>query len=773
MSLKDAKVVSLPVSLDLAPTAAAVDSSAIVPFIDDLPICPVYDVRKLKKEPGADGVRLKIVLRNKLIQIHPALKKTTPVWSYDIYDDNTKTWLTENYYFGPTIVVSKGQRIDVTYVNEIHGTLPLSVLQTKLNSDPNQATIDPLTANAPGDAIVPPGTTATIAAVPGSDALYAWTVTHLHGGRTAAMYDGWTENAMLPPRTEQGKKSPVLPGQNQTSIYENNQRATMLWYHDHGMGITRLNVVSGLVGAYLITDEEEIRQLKKKGIVLPAKDREIPLVIQDRNLETNSKGKLTGRFLHKTSDGTAEYFAPFTLVNGVIWPKKQVARARYRLRVLNGSNARTYCLKAVGIKADGGSTLLPLNDFVRQIGSDGGLLAAPAKVPDNSPYEPVDPHSPLPKHVPPRTDGLFLAPAERADLYVDFGLVPADIQQIVLVNTAFAPFHRNTIDHPNDETMPDGSPVTAGQPGDALNELRLPFPQVMRFDLTSTRKVDPATDLINPTKPRPFYNEKLFEPLKLANLYVGAKGPKPRLVILVEDPGGMLMMFEMAKSTPEIKKAFNPLLPGVKIKLTDTDDKTTTYVPIATRFEDRVAFFPRYGAWEVWQVLNLTVDTHPFHVHLSQFRMLQRQPIAKTGFTWTPLDHPPPPTPTVKLESPYLPDLNERGWKDTMRVNPGEMLTFAGRFDGFTGRYMYHCHILEHEDHEMMRPFVVIPPEVMTLTPDMPMLDGTDLMGSGAMPPGMPGMGGGMGSGMNGGLNGGLKTRAKKKSAAGGKTPTP
>jgi spore coat protein A len=81
------------------------------------------------------------------------------------------------------------------------------------------------------------------------------------------------------------------------------------------------------------------------------------------------------------------------------------------------------------------------------------------------------------------------------------------------------------------------------------------------------------------------------------------------------------------------------------------------------------------------------------------------------------------------------PDVNEAGWKDTVRVNPGEMVVIAARFDGFTGRYMYHCHILEHEDHDMMRPFVVVPEQAMNVMDamgDMPMLDGT--MGMAAMP---------------------------------------
>ena len=120
--------------------------------------------------------------------------------------------------------------------------------------------------------------------------------------------------------------------------YDNDQRATMLWYHDHALGITRFNVYAGLAGLWVIRDDEEDR------LGLPSGPYEIPLLIQDRNLDTGADGALSGRLLHKVEEGTMEFFGPFTLVNGTIWPYVSVEPRSYRLRLLNGSNARTYRL---------------------------------------------------------------------------------------------------------------------------------------------------------------------------------------------------------------------------------------------------------------------------------------------------------------------------------------------------------------------------------------------------------------------------------------------
>jgi spore coat protein A len=720
-------VTPLPLPAGLMPTPAAVDPAALLPpFLQELwlpPVVPLY------KQDGDAACR--VVLRNKLVQLHPALRRTTPVWSYDVAGSGPDQWLADDGCLGPTLVVRRGQRVTATYEKRLCDTLPFAAVQVLLGSGASPDS-DPLTANCPGQQAAGTllGAGAQPVPVPGTDALYAWAVTHLHGGRTAAMYDGWTENAMLPPRKEKTSRdgNPVeeeRPGQSQVSVYENDQRAAMLWYHDHALGVTRFMVCSGLAGAYVIRDPDEEKRLADAGVILPEGQYDVPLVIQDRNLETDNAGKLTGRLLHKVTDGTAEFFAPYTLVNGRIWPKIAAERRAYRLRMLNGSNARTYCLKLVACDAKGKlGAEIPLDTMVRQIGTDGGLLAAPVKVPTVPPGTPPDPTKPAP------TNGLVLAPAERADLFVDFSKAPAGTTHVALVNTAFAPFHRFTAETP-DPTQQEIDPTTANTtgktpdpfppspPGTAAPGMRLPYSWVMAFELRPAAGPDPATDLIKNS------DVKLGTDLGPAAHDELPPDHGHRLVMLVEHPSGMLMNCEMAEFMPDQLGRFVPLAFGGLVTLTEKDangkDKVTVHAPVASRFEDRVAFFVPYGRWEVWRIMNTTVDTHPFHIHLVQFRVLSRIVIDTSKFD------PAVPGGLVAATGASPLDANEEGWKDTVRVNPNEIVEVAARFDGFSGRYMYHCHILEHEDHEMMRPFVVMPRppmDVMDAMHDMAMLDG-------------------------------------------------
>jgi spore coat protein A len=144
---------------------------------------------------------------------------------------------------------------------------------------------------------------------------------------------------------------------------------------------------------------------------------------------------------------------------------------------------------------------------------------------------------------------------------------------------------------------------------------------------------------------------------------------------------------------------------------------TTRYRCVAAHFEDATTFFPMLGHYEVWQLINLTGDTHPIHLHLDPFQILSRRPIRyeipEGGIADRDL------AAVVTLERDpadrldHVIDDNERGLKDTIRVNPNEIVEIAVRFTAYSGRYMYHCHILEHEDRDMMRPFVTMPSELM------------------------------------------------------------
>lgn len=146
-------------------------------------------------------------------------------------------------------------------------------------------------------------------------------------------------------------------------------------------------------------------------------------------------------------------------------------------------------------------------------------------------------------------------------------------------------------------------------------------------------------------------------------------------------------------------------------------EETTRYRVAASHFEDATTFFPILGRYEVWRLTNLTSDTHPIHVHLDPFQIISRRAIRfeipEGGVEDFAL------TAAVALEPDpddaldHRIDDNERGLKDTIRVNPSEMVEIAVRFTTYAGRYMYHCHILEHEDRDMMRPFVTMPMELM------------------------------------------------------------
>lgn len=569
----------------------------LTPFKDPLPLPPV-----LHPEEKANGrASLSLSLRATSQRLHSELPPTT-LWGYD------------GCVPGPTIEVRRGQRLRVEYVNDLleERDYPVTAVVA-----PNGTQNHPGRDGRPGDANVA--------------ALRPWTVTHLHGGRTAAGSDGWTENA-------------VFPRQSTLCSYDNDQPATMLWYHDHALGITRYNIYAGLAGLYIIRDAEE------ESLQLPSGRYEIPLMIQDRNLESSPDGTLTGRLLHKTTDDTVEFFGPFTSVNGTIWPHADVEARQYRLRVLNASNSRTYRLVLLD---EHGTNLL---DRVTQIGTDGGLLAEPVRVP---------------------ADGLTLAAAERADLIVDFRRLGG--RRVMVVNTAAAPFKGAAFDR---------------APGTPDEKQRIPYPQVMEFRVSPQWTDDPFT-----------------MPARLSGFRRTTAAEVPadsvhRMVALVKhevDGRDMFMLHELLPSPAPA--ADEPL-----ISIQDESGAVVNYRTVAKRFEDTVNFMVAEGSTEVWHFLNLTKSTHPMHVHLVQFQAIGRELYDVGGFDAKTFATRSPVRFTKRLELAA----NELGPKDTIRVNPGERVSIAMIFQGYAGRYMYHCHMLEHEDMDMMRPYVVMPSAAMT-----------------------------------------------------------
>src|SRR5258708_2236964 len=385
----------------------------LVPCVDSLPL-----PRRLIAEEhhGRLGVRM---LRGRH-GFHRDLPAST-IWGYD------------GMVPGPTIEAERGHPVTVEWRNEIEGTLPLVVTKAPTHADAQGVPVQCVPGLSGGTADR------------NTAGLTGHAVVHLHGGLTPAVYDGWAENLLD-------------RGQSAFFHYPMDQRAALLWYHDHVMGITRFDVYAGLAGLWVVRDERE------RELGLPeGPPFEVPLLIQDRNFDLDEHGRLTGRLVHKTDPDVMEAFAPFTVVNGKVWPALDVQPAIYRLRVINASNARTYRLVLVR----GGD---PDLDRITQIGTDHGLLRAATRMP---------------------SDGLVLASAERADLLVDFSdLAPGS--ELTLFNTAKAPF--------------DGSPFPATRAATAADLAGLlPHPEVMRFRVvpgSSQRRVFPvalATDYSAPS----------------------------------------------------------------------------------------------------------------------------------------------------------------------------------------------------------------------------------------------------------------------------------
>jgi FtsP/CotA-like multicopper oxidase with cupredoxin domain len=582
-------------------------SLPLAPFVDPLPL----PSRLIAAEH--DG-RLTVHIRAGEHRFHRDLPPSS-IWGF------------EGMAPGPTIEAERGQPVAVEWRNELNGSFPVSV------------TVAPEATDADGVPVqcVPGLSGGTLDA--NALALAGQTVVHLHGGLTPAVYDGWAENLFA-------------PGQTAVFQYPMDQRAALLWYHDHVMGITKLDVYAGLAGLWIVRDDRE-RELE-----LPeGPPFEVPLLIQDRNFDRDEQGQLTGRLVHKTDPEVMEAFAPLTVVNGKVWPVLEVRPALYRIRILNGSNARTYRLVLL---RDGQLEL----ERITQIGSDHGLLHTPVAVPQ---------------------DGIVLASAERADLLVDFSDLTSG-SELTLLNTAAAPF--------------DGSRFPAADAAKAADAERLlPYPEVLRIRVAGK------------AAHRRSIPRELATDYEIPSAEALADAPR-RAVALVEreleDEPNMLTMRELAVVADTEG--------GPQVNIRDGDE-STSYRVAAAHFEDTTTFFPMLGEYEVWQLINLTGDTHPIHVHLDPFQILSRRPIHHDIPDGGIGDHDLAATITLERdpddELDHSIDDNERGLKDTVRVNPNEIVEIAVRFTTYSGRYMYHCHILEHEDRDMMRPFVTMPPELM------------------------------------------------------------
>ena len=412
-------------------------------------------------------------------------------------------------------------------------------------------------------------------------------ITHLHGAVV------WEPDPMDRHHNNDGWPDAWnVPGESQVADYPNDQSARMLWYHDHAMGETGRNVGAGLLGLYEIHDAYE------RSLGLPSGRYEIPLALQSHGVNPDGT-------LYYSPDISTEYYGNSIAVNGKLWPYLDVEPRKYRFRFINVSNARTYAMKLAD-QADGST-----GPAFYQIGSDSGFLATTAVL--NDPQDPASPR-------------LTLAPAERADVVIDFSTHAG--HSFVLQN--------------NSRDIGD-------------NELALP--EVMLFKVGTTVTEPDQSQLPVQMNPIPRIPE--------------SQAKRTRQIVLNQ----MLMPDGTAMQTLNNKRWGDP-----------TEEK------------------PELGSTEIWELVDTLTDAHPFHIHLVEFQVLDRRLFDVIGFLSTgKIQYTAPPVP---------PAPNEMGWKDTVRVLPQMVTRIIVRFAPYPGFYVYHCHILEHEDMDMMRPFQITFPSV-------------------------------------------------------------
>ncbi|WP_218149338.1 multicopper oxidase family protein [Streptomyces colonosanans] len=608
------------------------DPAAIEKYAAELVIPAV-----MPPDRGADPDSYTIAVRQFRQQMLPPGGPATTVWGYGS-PGHPETF----YSPSCTVEATCNQAVQVRWVNQL--------VDANGRHLPHLLPVDPTLhwANPPGG-VSGRDSQPTFTSTPGPYTGPVPMVTHLHGGANGEASDGYAEAWYLPdargiPRDyarvgsfyeEFAKKSekrhgvPWGPGE-AVFHYANPGRATTLWFHDHTLGLTRLNVYAGMAGFYLLrggTSELEDGVLPGPAPRLgdpPGKRYyEIPIVIQDRSFRAD--GSLFYPSSRAQFDGfkgpyvpgsdiapiwNPEYFGTTMVSNGRTWPVLRVEPRRYRFRFLNGCNARSLILKTVTDPVAHRPAPAALAWW--QLGSEGGFL---------------------PKVV--RREDVLLAPAERADVIVDFTSFPVGTE-LYLINEG-----------------PDAV-YTGGTPGkDFAAANAKTTGQVIKFVVGPLTTADTSTPPAQLTLPH-------FEPL----------GPASRT--------RRVSLNEVASTR----------LPHVSARqvLLGTFDAQGKPKPLG--WGDPVTENPAQGATEIWEIVNLTSDAHPIHIHEIQFQVVDRQ--------------------AVPAGTRRPPEAWERGFKDTVFAYPHEITRVKVHF-GRAGRFMWHCHMLEHEDNEMMRPLLVGP----------------------------------------------------------------
>jgi len=658
---------SAPIALAQIP-GGTLDPGDVTKYVTPMLIPPVMPRAATLRAPGGKPVDYyEISMRQISEQILPDGLPPTTVWGYGGLAAQSNRGLLIHHAPSLTIEAMVNRPVRVKWVNELvndsGGYLPhlLPVEQTLHWTNPPGGTTDrdsrPTFTETPGPYTGP---------VP--------IVTHLHGSvGVADESDGYAEAWYLPDANNvpmgyatEGTWYNFFAGKAAAAYgvswgpgfavfqYANLNRASTLWYHDHALGMTRLNVYAGPAGFYLVRggpagDKAVIDTRFGTTAVLPGPApregdkfppnkpyREIPIAIQDRSF--NANGSLFYPDSREFFDGIVHDYIPFgefspiwnpeffgnmIMVNGSTWPFLQVEQRRYRFRFLNGCQSRFLILdfnEIPGVEA-------------WQIGNEGGFLTAPVNLTAVN------------------GNRLLMGLAERADTIVDFTNVP--VGSHVLMNVG------------PDEPFGGGVPGVDFEPSDPGST-----GQIMQF------RVVPATTADDTTPPQ-FLQLPAITPLPPETF--------TRQVALIE---------EAAEGTNEEEEEIEG---PVEALLGTVADGVWT----ARKWMDPVTENPAVGATEIWEIYNATGDAHPIHIHEITFEVVNREGLVLNaeGEVAEP----------IELDGVITsPEPSESGVKDTVIAYPGQVTRVRARF-ATPGQFVWHCHIVEHEDNEMMRPYRIGP----------------------------------------------------------------
>ena len=651
---------------------AAADSFAFVPggsldpttvpkYVDQLPT-----IKPMPKSgtvaPGIDFYQ--IAARQFKQQILPATLPQTTVWGYGAVNDSSSF-----QYPARTIEATVNRPVRVKWINDLvdgkGGYLShlLPIDQTLHWANPPQDCIDGMKmTDCRGKSQLP---------YQGPVPL----VTHLHGAHVGPDSDGYPQAWYLPNATNipagyatQGSNYIQLPGAPAAAgqalyQYPNDQRATTLWYHDHTMGMTRANVYTGLAGFYLLRDPA------KDPAGLPAGDHEIGLLIQDKSF--NQDGSLFFPDNRAFFEGVDPFGSPNAHLdipfipqqaNGGMSDVSPIWNPEFfgNTMVVNGKSwpklnveANRYRFRIV----NGDDTRVLILKIVSDKLTRPGTPAVPFwQIGADGGY--------LPKPV--KLNELLIAPAERVDLIVDFSSVPKGSQLYLINEGPDYPFGGGRA--PVDFDFAD--PATTGQ--------------VMKFVVGASDcdATTPPASLVLPAR------TKLGSASKTRTVSLN-EAESATVPIVVQADGSIVY----APNDP----AAVPFAPVEALLGTASVSASGVITPTTKEFMDAITENPSLGATEIWEIYDFTEDAHPIHLHQVQFEVVNRQAIsiAANG--------------TAKLSGKAIaPEVWEAGTKDTVLVYPGMVTRVKAKFD-LAGLYIWHCHILSHEDNEMMRPFCVGP----------------------------------------------------------------